>query len=76
MNQSLKTPGIDINQTNGIKCEKCESDVFIEAFFLRRASKLLTGSSHDTIIPIPTFQCSICKHINKDFTPNIEQHDS
>jgi hypothetical protein len=72
MNQQIKAPGLNIEQTAGIKCENCESEVFIEAFFLRKASKLLTGSSHDTVIPIPTFQCSNCKHINKDFVPNIE----
>jgi uncharacterized Zn finger protein len=69
---SIKQPGVDIRQTTGIKCESCENETFQEVVYIRKASKLLTGSPQDTIIPIPTFQCSKCGHINKDFTPNFD----
>ena len=39
--------------------------------FIRRASKLLTGQANDSMIPIPTFQCDACSHINKEFLPKI-----
>jgi hypothetical protein len=68
----IRTPGLDIKQTTGVKCESCENETFVETFFLRKASKLLTGSSQDSLIPIPTFQCSKCDHINKEFTPNFD----
>lgn len=71
-NNQLRAPGIDIKQTSAIKCESCENETFNETVFLRKASKLLTGSSQDTLIPIPTFQCSKCGHINKEFIPNFD----
>ena len=67
----LQPKGINPKDTTAVKCEKCENDTFTEAVFLRKASKLLTGASQDSIIPIPTFQCSACGHINKEFTHKI-----
>lgn len=57
--------------TKSIKCENCEGEIFQEVFFLRKISKLLTGQINDQIIPLPTFQCIACGHINKEFTPKI-----
>ena len=71
MQNQYSAPGINIQQTAGIKCESCENETFVEVVFLRKASKLLTGSSSDSIIPIPTFACSKCQHINKEFTPKF-----
>ena len=56
-----------LSQTTPVKCEECESEYFTEVLALRKASKLLTGSEQDTIIPIPTMRCADCGHINKDF---------
>lgn len=50
-----------------MKCEKCGNDTFKEVLKLRKLSKLYTGQSKDTIIPIPMFACTKCGHINKDF---------
>ncbi len=72
MDNKMKMPGLDIKQTTAIKCESCENETFSEVVYLRKASKLLTGSSQDSIVPIPTFQCSKCGHINKEFTPKID----
>lgn len=68
----MQMPSLDIRKTSAIQCESCENETFTEVVFLRKASKLLTGSSQDQIVPIPTFQCSKCGHINKEFTPKID----
>jgi hypothetical protein len=62
---------IDPKNTTAIKCEECENETFREVVFIRKASKLLTGQPQDSVIPIPTFECSKCNHINKEFTPNF-----
>jgi uncharacterized Zn finger protein len=63
---------IDPKNTTAIKCEKCENETFREVVFLRKASRLLTGQPNDAVVPIPTFQCSSCGHINKEFTPKFD----
>ena len=30
-------------------------------------SKLLTGAAEDMIVPVPTFTCSKCSHVNEQF---------
>jgi hypothetical protein len=62
---------IDPKNSTPIKCESCENETFVEVVFLRKISKLLTGQPQDTVIPIPTFKCSSCNHINKDFKPDF-----
>lgn len=65
---NLNAPGLNPKDTTEVTCEKCETNTFKEVVFIRKASKLLTGSPSDSYIPIPTFQCSSCGHINKEFT--------
>lgn len=72
--ENLAAPGIDIKKNStGVICEveNCGSNTFVEVVFIRKVSKLLTGSPKDSFVPIPTFQCSKCGHINKEFIPKI-----
>jgi hypothetical protein len=39
---------------------------------LRKASKFLTGTAQDALIPIPVFYCSKCQHINSDMMPKLD----
>jgi hypothetical protein len=43
---------------------------------LRKASKFLTGTAQDAIIPLPVFSCSKCGHVNNDFLPEQLQDKS
>lgn len=63
--------GLDIKleDTTPIVCEKCGGEVFIEGMMLRKVSKFLTGTVEDGVIPIPTFACATCGHINEMFQP-------
>lgn len=67
----------NLNQANSIKnstevqCEKCKGTTFQEVLKIRKLSKLLTGAPKDSYIPIPTFQCASCGHINTEFLPQI-----
>jgi len=60
---------IPLDKTIGITCEKCGSIAFQEALILRKVSKFLTGDAQDGVMPISTFVCAKCGHINKEFYP-------
>lgn len=66
MEEILK-PKINLKEQPTIKCEKCESIFFKEVTMLKKVSKILTGSSEDTIVPFPTYMCNECGHVNDDF---------
>jgi len=64
---------VDIKKNStAIKCEGCQGETFKEVVFLRKISRLYTGAPTDSIVPLPTFQCASCGHINKDFTPQFD----
>jgi len=60
---------ISLDKTTEIICEKCNNNIFINAFLLRKASRLLTGTSQDALIPINVMACSKCQHVNEEFLP-------
>lgn len=64
MDQNVR---VGLENSSPIVCESCGNDTFKEASYLRRVSKLLTGSAEDMIIPVPTFTCSKCSHVNEQF---------
>lgn len=75
-NQQIKL-NISLDKTTPILCEKCGSSAFQGGVVLRKASKFLTGTAQDALIPIEVFACISCGHVNEEFLPkelkNVEQ---
>jgi predicted nucleic acid-binding Zn ribbon protein len=67
MENSLPKMKVDLREQPSVKCEKCESLFFKEVTMIKKVSKLLTGSSEDTIVPFPTYRCDDCHHVNEEF---------
>ena len=65
--EDILKPKIDLKQQPTIECEECTSKYFKEVIVIKKVSKILTGSSEDTIVPFPTYMCSECSHVNVDF---------
>lgn len=60
---------ISLDKTESVKCEKCNNEVFNDGVLLRKASRFMTGTAQDALIPIPVFVCSKCGHVNDEFLP-------
>jgi uncharacterized Zn finger protein len=60
---------ISLDKTTAASCDACQNEVFQEGVLLRKASRFLTGTSQDALIPIPVFTCSKCGHVNEEFLP-------
>ena len=69
-------PKVNLRDCETIKCEKCDSSYFREVIYIKKVSKLLTGSSEDTIVPFPIYKCDECGHINKGFNPFEEDEET
>ena len=77
MNQEQPRLNIDLTKTQEIVCDKCGGKVFQEGLMLRKASKFLTGTTQDALIPLPVFSCSACGHVNEEFLPEpLKNKDS
>ena len=66
MDEIIK-PKIDLKKQPTVECENCKSIFFKEVTLIKKVSKLLTGSSEDTLVPFPTYMCNECGHVNEDF---------
>ena len=62
---------MDLSEATTIQCEKCESLFFDSVFMIKRVTKEQVGK--DGIIPIPTFRCAKCGHINEEFSLSDEK---
>lgn len=60
---------ISLDKTTPLVCEKCENETFTQVTFLRKVSKFIAGTDNDALIPIPSFACSKCGHVNEEFQP-------
>ena len=58
---------IGLDNTTAIVCENCKNDTFVDVYYMRKISKLLTGAADDQLSTIPIPSCSKCGHINEQF---------
>ena len=69
MNQEQPRLNIDLTKTQEVVCDHCGGKVFQEGLMLRKASKFLTGTMQDALIPLPVFSCASCGWVNEEFLP-------
>lgn len=67
---------ISLDKTTSIVCNKCKHNIFIQGVVLRKASRFLTGTAQDALIPVPVFACAKCQHVNEEFLPIQLRMDS
>ena len=63
---------IDISQTDTITCEKCGNASFIQSYFLKRVSALVSPTGKEAIVPIQVFACGNCGTIPKNMMSMVE----
>ena len=62
---------IDINDTEIVKCDDCGNASFIQAFFLKKVSALVSPTGKEAIVPIQVFSCGNCGAIPKNMMDQI-----
>ena len=67
---------IDISKTDTIVCEECGNASFIQAFFLKKVSALVSPTGKEAIVPIQVFSCGNCGAIPKNMIDQIGEQPS
>ena len=66
-----KIPNAQVNikpeDLKDIVCENCGGKYFRQVNAFKRVSALLSSSGKEQIVPLPTFRCDDCGHINEEF---------
>ena len=58
---------VNIKDAQNLECENCKSIYFDKITVIKKINKLLVGTSEDQLVPMETYKCSDCGHINEDF---------
>ena len=69
MSQEQINMNITLDKTTELVCEECGNNVFRDGVMLRKASRFITGTAQDAMIPIQVFACNKCGHVNEEFLP-------
>jgi len=70
-NQGQQGPRLDMKQTTGVACDECSSDKFSVVFKVRKMSALVSPSGQEGYVPLQTFECKECGHINEEFMSDL-----
>jgi len=54
---------------DNIVCESCEGRFFRQIHAFKRLSALISPTGKEQIVPVPSFRCDDCGHINEEFRP-------
>ena len=60
---------VDINDTEMVKCDDCGNASFIQAFFLRRLSALMSPTGQEAMIPVQVYSCGNCGKVPDKLMP-------
>jgi hypothetical protein len=68
-NQQQVRPNVDLSNAVSVSCEKCGCIKFKEVAFIKRVSALISPTGKVMVVPVGTFACSDCGHVNSEFDP-------
>jgi DNA-directed RNA polymerase subunit RPC12/RpoP len=64
---SGRSMGLKLEDMTDIVCENCGCRYFNQVHAFKRVSALLSPTGKEQIMPVPSFRCSDCGHINEEF---------
>lgn len=57
---------LDLSQAETILCEKCSNGLFIQSFFLKKLSALVSPTGQEAVIPVQVYSCGNCGEVPKE----------
>ena len=58
---------INPNDLTDVVCEECGHDTYREVVYIKKVSALMSPNGRESFIPVPTFACAKCGHVNSSF---------
>ena len=60
---------VDLSKAETLKCDDCGNASFIQAFFLRRLSALMSPTGQEAMIPVQIYSCGNCGKVPDKLMP-------
>tara|TARA_R100000664_G_scaffold18179_1_gene27187 strand:+ start:651 stop:878 length:228 start_codon:yes stop_codon:yes gene_type:complete len=75
MNNQRPQLNVNINPdlVEDVVCEKCECQSFTACYIIKKVPALVSPTGKEVMMPVETFSCLACGHINKEFVPDLKK---
>lgn len=60
---------VDLSNAKSVVCDNCENHTFQEVVLIKFLSEVESPTGRAGNVPIPTFACNACGHVNYGFLP-------
>ena len=67
MNGNQQQIRVNLDDAEDILCDECSNNHFEPAFQMKRVSALVSPTGEEVMLPVQTFQCNKCGHVNEEF---------
>ena len=57
---------VDLSQADNVVCKYCGNHSFIQSFFLKKISALMSPTGQEAIVPIQVYSCGNCGEVYRD----------
>tara|TARA_A100001011_G_scaffold339631_1_gene371180 strand:+ start:1191 stop:1430 length:240 start_codon:yes stop_codon:yes gene_type:complete len=71
----IKTPQkkLNIKDTESLTCDDCGNYLFIQSYFIRRVSPIVSPTGQEALIPIEVFSCGNCGKVPDNMMPKGDE---
>ena len=59
-----------LDTASTVVCESCGNHTFTQVCVMKKISALVSPNGQEMTVPLATWQCTKCDHINKEFLPD------
>ena len=64
---------INVSDLTDFACAECQGKYFRQITLFKRLSPLVSPTGKEQLIPVPSFRCDDCGHVNEEFAPKLIQ---
>lgn len=68
--QQVRIKSSDLELAKDLVCDECGHNTFVLAFMIKSLSAIVSPTGQEINLPIQTYACSKCGHVNKKFMPD------
>ena len=62
---------VDLSKAETVKCESCGNYSFIQSYFIKKISAIMSPNGQEAIVPVQVFSCGNCGEVPKIFSEGV-----
>ncbi len=67
---------VDLKKAETLECKKCNNNVFLLTYIIKRISPILSPNGQEAIVPVQVYSCGSCGEILDMFKNLTETEDA